>query len=72
MKKRKKKPNECHECLRGHELIAEYMGGEADTEPTRELLLHAQLQALPARFRNVGEVAHRTACAGAHELDVVG
>jgi hypothetical protein len=42
MKKRNKKPNECHECLRGHELIAEYMGGEADTEPTRELLLHAQ------------------------------
>jgi uncharacterized protein YbaR (Trm112 family) len=42
VKKCKKRPNERHECARGHELIAKYIGREEDTEPTRELLLHAQ------------------------------
>ena len=42
MKKRKNRLNERHECTRGHELIAKYIGREEDTEPSRELLLHAQ------------------------------
>jgi len=43
VKKRKKSTNKSHECTKGHELIAEHLGGEADREPTRELLLHAQV-----------------------------
>ena len=43
MKKRKKRPNERHECTKGHELIAEYILGEAETELTSdELRLHAK------------------------------
>jgi hypothetical protein len=43
VKKRKKSTEKSHECTKGHELIGEHLGGEADTEPTRELLLHAQV-----------------------------
>lgn len=43
MKKRKKTTKKSHECTKGHELIAEYILGEADTELTSdELRLHAK------------------------------
>ncbi|HTW91370.1 MAG TPA: zf-HC2 domain-containing protein [bacterium] len=43
MRKRKKTTNERRECTKGHELIAEYVLGRMDTEPTSdELRLHVK------------------------------
>jgi hypothetical protein len=42
MKKRKKKPGECHDCGEVKELIARYVGGDEDEELARKVLLHAQ------------------------------
>ena len=50
MRKSGKRPNERHECTKGHELISKYMGGLPDADPTRELLLHAQTCANCARL----------------------
>ncbi len=42
MKKRKRRPAECHDCGEVEQLIAEYLDGEADAELASALLLHAQ------------------------------
>ncbi len=59
MKKPKRRTTECHECEEVYELIAEYMGGEADDELTRALLLHAQSCANCARLlRSLKRLVH--------------